>query len=89
MTVDGSGTATDLEPGLGVLSEDLALHGHVVLGQPLAEEDGSGQRGLDVDIGEVLRGHHVHVLVRPLPLPVLNQPVQCQPITKITYRKNI
>lgn len=82
-TVDSTETVTNLQPGLGVLSEDLPIHRDIVLGQPLAEQDGSGQSGLMVNVGEVFHGHHVHVLVSPVTLLILNQPIAFEQTTKI------
>ena len=67
-----------LQPGLCVLSEFLSVDRHVILGQPVAEEDGPGQGLVTVDVGEVLQSHHVHILVCPLPLVIFNKSEQIQ-----------
>ena len=68
-----------LEPSLGVLPELLPVHRHVVLAEPLGEQDGAAQGFLPVDGGEVLQGRGVHVLVCPQTFLVLDQTVLEQP----------
>ena len=65
-----------LESGLDIVPELLLIHRDVVLGQPVAEEDGPSQRLLLVDVGEVFHGNRIHVLIRPHSLLIQNQPVE-------------
>ena len=58
------------------------LDGHVILAEPVGVEDGPGKGFVDVDIGEVLQGDDVEIVVGPLPLLVQDKTVlkQAQPL---------
>lgn len=46
------------------------------LGEPVAVEDGAVEGFVAVDVGEVLEGDGVNVLICPTPLLILHQPGQ-------------
>ena len=56
-----------------VLAQRFLFDRHVVLGQPVAIEDGTLERAIAIDVGKVLQSDTVDVFTRPQPLLVRHQ----------------
>ena len=65
----------DLQSRLDIVPQLLSFHGKVVLGHPVAEQDGSLECRLTVNAGEVLHGYCIDIFLSPCSLFIIHQPV--------------
>jgi len=67
-----------LKSGFHKVSELLLFHRHVILGQPVTEEDWSHQSSITIYVRKMLQSNIVYVLVCPLTLIIFDQPREKQ-----------